>query len=490
MLANFDYPTMLAVVSIGMMAWACVEVGSNDAANLVNAVFGARILRRRKAVILAGIFVVLGASFSNPVMDTVRKGIFDLSYMDASRGLAVFITAYFVNNIILNTYSGFGLPISTTATLVFSLAGAALGVTGRTGAVDWQIIGNILSAMLLSVVFSAVSGFLVQRILRGAIRKDARRYDLVILHGPWIAGALLVSLTWFMLIKGLKQVVTIDLASWPLFDIIGSGGLLILLWAAYTVLIHIGLAIFGKRATDRLFEMTAIIGMACMAFSFGQNDLANCASPGIAVWLIWSEGFESANQMSVPTWILTSCGVLMFVGMGTRRASRVTQSEVATGSQQHDVALYSPKWCQLLARRLLRYPKTTTEEEIRGVAPSEEVAHYDSLRASVILAVSACVISMASSLGLPISTTYVSFAAVVATGWGDRVYSSRDSSDQKIGRALWVIAGWVIGAAVAGCASMVVAMAIYHLQGFGLALAFAFNLVAKRFSSRHIQAAS
>ncbi len=52
------------VVGLGMLIWDCIEVGRNDAANLVNAVFGARVLTRRVAVMIAGVAVILGATFS------------------------------------------------------------------------------------------------------------------------------------------------------------------------------------------------------------------------------------------------------------------------------------------------------------------------------------------------------------------------------------------------------------------------------------------
>ena len=60
-----------------MLIWDTVEVGRNDAANLVNAVFGARLMRRRHAVWLAGLAVVAGAALSSKVLETARKGIFD-----------------------------------------------------------------------------------------------------------------------------------------------------------------------------------------------------------------------------------------------------------------------------------------------------------------------------------------------------------------------------------------------------------------------------
>ena len=75
-----DMPPFLWValfLAIGMLLWNTIEVGRNDAANLINAVFGARILKRRPAVFLAGAGVVLGAAASSPVIETARKGIFD-----------------------------------------------------------------------------------------------------------------------------------------------------------------------------------------------------------------------------------------------------------------------------------------------------------------------------------------------------------------------------------------------------------------------------
>ena len=53
----------------------------------------------------------------------------------------------------------------------------------------------------------------------------------------------------------------------------------------------------------------------------------------------------------------------------------------------------------------------------------EEKIHFDTLRASVINGVSASVIAFASGQGLPLSTTYVAFAAVLGTGLSDRVFA-------------------------------------------------------------------
>ena len=82
-----------------------------------------------------------------------------------------------------------------------------------------------------------------------------------------------------------------------------------------------------------------------MSFAFGQNDLANCASPGIAVFLIWQKGIELGSSISIPVWGLFLCGFFIFIGMRTKRAQRVTRAEVNTASQQNKVKLYAPRWC-------------------------------------------------------------------------------------------------------------------------------------------------
>ena len=128
-----------------MLVWNCFEVGRNDAANLVNAVFGSRVMRRKKAVLLAGVFVILGATFSSPVMDTVRKGIFNPSLFEPIHVICLFLSASLVATILLYVYSAFGMPVSTTATLVFALAGGAVGAAGNFDAISWGTFNKVIS---------------------------------------------------------------------------------------------------------------------------------------------------------------------------------------------------------------------------------------------------------------------------------------------------------------------------------------------------------
>ncbi len=478
--------TFEAFIGLTLLNWDCVEVGRNDAANLVNAVFGARVMKRRKAVWLAGLAVLLGAVFSSAVMETARKGVFTPSMLDELVGdqgrwaaIAIYVSVYLVDTVLLYTYSAFGMPVSTTASLVFELVGAAIGVSLTLGIVTWEKVGMILFAIVMSIVLSGIGGFLAQRAFRGAIRDKSDDHKTVMLHGPWIAGIIFTWLAWFMVMKGLKSVSFITNLKENTFEDYNTLAVLLVVWGVFTMLISGILMVLGTKGTKHLFSATAIVGMLCLSFAFGQNDLANCASPGLSAFYIYQHPEETvgaATKIQISHWWLFGCGLLMVAGMTTKNAQRVTRAQVNTGSQYDQVALWAPGWCRGLARLLVRpEPSGLTIAPDPSTTEGGKRIHYDTLRASVIMAVSASVIAFASSKGLPVSTTYVTFAAIVSTGWGDRIFD-RGDADLKLGRAIWVVTSWFAAGFIAMIAAGVVAFVVFKLTWLGFVIAVAANL--------------
>jgi phosphate/sulfate permease len=474
-----------ALMGLGLLIWDCIEVGRNDAANLVNAVFGARVLKRRVAVRIAALAVILGATCSSPVMETARKGIFDPSVLTVQSAMAIYVSVYFVDTLLLYACSGFGMPVSTTACLVFELLGAALFLSGPQN-VMWSKVGEVSAGIVLSIAISGLASFMVMRVFRGAIRDNTKDRDTILLHGPWIAGAMFTWLTWFMIFKGLGNMAAVQWLKAEAFAFYGEWFILLVMWGFFTLLVHLLLVVTHRRLYQYLFPTTAVAGMMCMAFAFGQNDLANAASPGLAGLTLWRHGGEATNladvatQIPLPLWALFACGVLMASGMFTVYAQRVTRAEVNTGSQFDHVALYAPRWCRALARRVLGIHRDAIP-----LAPKPELTddgkkvHYDALRASVITGVGASVIAFASGRGLPVSTTYVAFAAVLGTGFSDRVFA-RGDADLKVGRAIWVVSCWFIAPVIAAVATGCVALVVYHLGTAGLLICLGLNLGLRR----------
>lgn len=484
-LGNFHIAILLLVVV--MLLWDTVEVGRNDAANLVNAVFGARVLHRRTAIIIAGVAVVCGASLSSDVIDTARKGIFDpMALGTIEMALAVYASVYIVDTVLLYGYSAFGMPVSTTACLVFELLGAAMAIS--VASVHWGKAGVVVAGIFCSVALSGFAAFLIQRAVRGAIRDKATSLPALLLHGGWVGGGMMAGLSYFLLLKGMKNVPLIKSFNAWLSKIdetaqadISNVALILILWAVFAIAIHLALVIFRKRAARLLFPSLAVFGMVAMAFAFGQNDLANCASPGLsALKLLQTQALDIGTKVEIETWQLFVCGLLLFVGMTTKNAERVTKAAVATGSMGDHVALWAPRWCVTLAGYFLRFRRKEPALAPRpSVSATGKTMHYDSLRACVIMSVSASVIATASSLKLPVSTTYVAFAAVVATGMADRIYQRGDAG-LKLGRAIWVVSSWGLSALIAISAAFLVTLAVAHLRIAGIVLCVAINLVVRK----------
>ncbi len=465
------------LIAIAMLVWHTIEVGRNDAANIVNAVFGARVMRRRTAVRIAGLAVILGAWASSPVMETARKGIFDPAMLSLRDALSVYLAVYLTDTVLLYSFSAFGMPISTTACLVFSLLGGGL-ILGGSEAVQQDKSEQVVFAIVCSIIVSGIAGFLIQRVFRGAIGKECDDLRRVRLHGPWISGALLTGLVYFILIKGMKDIGLIQTVRSGTIDVLGAPAILIILWFVLSIITKAILSIGSDAVSRNLFAGLAVLGMISIAVAFGQNDLANCASPGVAAYMILQKG-KIHHEFPVPGYLLLMCGCLLAVGMATRTAQRVTRAEVNTGSQGDIVRLYAPRWCLWLAKKMI-----TERKEEKPLAPeaalpdSKKLQHYDALRAAVITSVSASVIAFASGLGLPVSTTYVAFASVVATGWADQIFL-RGDAHLKVARTIWVIFGWFFSAIIAVAATGATAKLISVAGTWGIGVALAVNLTVR-----------
>jgi len=146
----------------------------------------------------------------------------------------------------------------------------------------------------------------------------------------------------------------------------------------------------------------------------------------------------------------------------------------------HEVRLWAPQWCIALARYLLRFQRhRPVLAPLPEITPAGKKMHYDVLRACVILSVSASVIATASGVGMPVSTTYVAFAAIVATGLADRIFQ-RGDADLKLARTIWVVFSWFAASVIAAVGAGLVCRLVYEAGFVGIVLGVAANLTVRR----------
>jgi phosphate/sulfate permease len=347
---------------------------------------------------------------------------------------------------------------------------------------------TVLAAIVCSIVFASFAGFVIQRAVRGAIGHRTTQLTTLLLHGDWVGGGLAAGLCYFLLFKGMKNLHWVrQLNAWlvrvdeAVGMSISAAAVVLILWLTFAVMIHVLLVLYRKRTAVLLFPVLCVLGMLAMAFAFGQNDLANCAAPGLAVFtLLSAQDLDIGSQMPISGWLLVTCGLMLFVGMNTRTADRITKAEVATGSMGDHVTLWAPRWCIALAERLLQFQGKAPALTPRARITKEGVTmHYDALRGCVIMSVSACVVATASSLGLPVSTTYVAFAAVVATGMADRIFQRGDAA-LKLGRSIWVITSWFLSALIAAVSTFFVVQLIHQFEVIGILVCLSANLLIRR----------
>src|SRR5918992_5446909 len=100
--------------------------GFTDAANAIATAVGSRVLSPRAAVVVAGIFNLLGGLSGTAVALTIGKGLVDPGVLTLATVVAALAGAMSWS---LLTYS-FGIPVSETHGLIGGLAGAAVGAGG------------------------------------------------------------------------------------------------------------------------------------------------------------------------------------------------------------------------------------------------------------------------------------------------------------------------------------------------------------------------
>jgi len=178
---------ILLILVISLAIGFGVVNGFNDAANAIAASIGSRALSPRNAIILAAFCNMAGAATGTAVAITIGKGILApevISYLTVIAALA--------SVIIWGTIATYyGLPISLTHSFIAALAAAGVAVAG-TGAVCWDVLQRILSAVVTAPVLGFIGGFALMVCLLWVLRRRApARMRVIFSRLQWLTTAFL-----------------------------------------------------------------------------------------------------------------------------------------------------------------------------------------------------------------------------------------------------------------------------------------------------------
>ncbi len=312
------------------MAW---NIGANDVANSMADAVGSRALSVRNAVILAGICEFAGAVLVGaPVTDTVRKGIVspdsflalpDITPEQAAALFVIGMTSALLSAAIwLNVSSFMGLPVSTTHSIVGSVAGFGIAAAGWSS-VQWGKMTQIVLSWFISPIAGGIMAFIVFKFISRSILGQDRPARAAIKYAPFLVSAVTATVVLATIYKGLKHV--IGNISWltPQVSIYITVALSVVSW--FISRWWLGRQLSGKddlsvddqlELVERVFVPLVIITSCSVAFAHGANDVANSVGPLAAVVRVLQTG-EVAQKVGVPFWVLVLGGSGIVLGLAT-----------------------------------------------------------------------------------------------------------------------------------------------------------------------------
>lgn len=491
------------LVVLFLLAISDLMVGvANDAVNFLNSAIGSKVATRRVIMIIASIGMMAGALFSNGMMEVARKGLFLPQYFLFTEIILIFLAVMFTDVLLLDFFNTFGLPTSTTVSLVFGLLGAAVGMAlikvGNEalivvdGVEKIAKIGDfinsskalaIISSILLSVVLSFLFGVVIQWISRLIftfnIEKTIRYY------GSLWGGVAISAITYFILIKGLKDATFMSEEN---YEIIKHNTLAIIGGSfIFWVLV---LQLLSWLFKTNPLKIVVLAGTFALAMAFAGNDLVNF----IGVPLAGFEAFKvyAANggqdvlmvrlldDIQTPSYFLIAAGIIMVFTLWTSKKARtVADTELKLSRQEEGSERFgSSIFSRMLVRRVVSMsnfvsnllpPRLAARVGKRfDISPIQnnhvhevDPPMFDLVRAAVNLMVAAILIAVGTSYKLPLSTTYVTFMVAMSTSLVDGAWG-RDSAVYRITGVFTVIGGWFM----TGLAAFTVAFLISTFLGW------------------------
>jgi phosphate/sulfate permease len=148
----------IAILILFGLAISDLIVGvSNDAVNFLNSSIGSRVAPRHVIMIIASLGMLAGVTFSSGMMEVARKGIFHPQFFTMPELMTIFLAVMLTDIILLDLYNTFGLPTSTTVSIVFELLGAAVAVSllklWQSGSSLGEVVNYINTGKALAIIF-------------------------------------------------------------------------------------------------------------------------------------------------------------------------------------------------------------------------------------------------------------------------------------------------------------------------------------------------
>lgn len=503
---------LIMLIALGVLAVADLVVGvANDAVNFLNSAIGSKAVSFKLIMIVASLGIFLGAISSSGMMEIARSGIFIPSEFYFNEIMIICMAVMIGDILLLGFFNSLGMPTSTTVSIIFNLLGAAVVISllkiYNTGD-SFSTLGNyinsakaleIIVGILMSVGIAFVVGAVVQYITRYLVSFNFEEKPKIV---PALFGGVgVTAIFYFIIIKGLRGTAVLPevLSTWAdtnmwlflLFNFI--------IWSVVSFLLNVLIKL-------NVYKLIIVLGTFALAMAFAGNDLVNFVGVPIAAfqgWEAWTasgvpaDQYEMsvlANKVGTPIYLLLLAGLVMVLTLWfSEKAQRVLKTSVDLSRQNEGKERFQ---ANILSQQLVKFsiiinagltkilPKSINnsiekqfkKKEANPYERQVDAPAFDMIRAAVNLMVASLLISFATSLKLPLSTTYVTFMVAMGSSLADRAWGS-DSAVYRVAGVLNVIGGWFLTAMVASLIAGTLAFIIYTVGEVSLIVLFTLAIV-------------
>ena len=364
----------LIIVSAAVIGgYMALNIGANDVANNMGPAVGGKVLTVALAVVIAAVCESAGALLAGgDVVKTVAKGIIapgDEVSIEDFRNLM--LSALLAAALWINLATMLSAPVSTTHAIVGGVLGAGVAAAG-VDLVNWATMAKIAASWVVSPLFGAAIAAMLLALIKIKVMDAKDRLEAALRWVPLLIAVMAGAFAAYMALKGLKKIwqpSTIEIIAFAGVSFIAA-----LVLSRPYIARRIKNLSNEQRDINGLFDLPLIAGAALLSFAHGANDVANAVGPLAAIVSTIGDQSVIASKVTIPLWVMVIGAFGIALGLG----------------------LFGPKLIAVVG---------------------EKITRLNSPRAYCVALSSAITVLIATTLGLPVSSTHIAVGAVFGVGF-------------------------------------------------------------------------
>lgn len=468
-------------ISIAVFCWFLNgATGANDESMAI--AYGSKTMSLNVCLIVGGLAEIAGSVlFGTNVAITIQDKLFDLSLFVGQLELLMItvLGAVIGSTVWMIVASIFGMPISSTHSLISSIAFAALTAKGTEG-IHWEQMGFIVLSWVISPLLGGLVLFIAFTLFHVIFLRDRDRSYQRIKNWMSVIGSIIVCfLVFFVIFKGIKLPKETPLWIPIVSVILGCAALgLLCHFLVIPILVRriesgntrVYSSEYADSKTENLVSYLQIVTATLFSFARGASDSSHAAGPFALAYSIFMYGPTALTSKTaeIPLWILACCGLSMAIGLFTigRRVVRMVGDQITDITPTNGVMCELSTAISILVFSALGIPISSSHTLIGVVFFMGKIRQY------ILPRLTCCMTNRIDAI--PVSSSMVSISDDIAQLDNETHLVVLDPIadintvsflycfiiTKELRTALKIVASWVITVPVSGAISAAVVAAL------------------------------